>query len=135
MCSSFVYAWSASSQPNADKRQGKAGPEPDRTGPVRPVVQRSYFLDSAPSFAGESEASGVEEDGQQEGSGGGGEGWQAAIEWDGIAKLLVSEEARMEFSSLCRAFDEITHALQTEVGQGFFLSYLFFLFIIIIIVF
>lgn len=77
----------------------------------------------------------MEEDGQQEGSGRGGEGWQAAIEWDGIAKLLVSEEARMEFSSLRRAFDEITHALHTEVGQGFFLSFLFFLFIIIIIVF
>ncbi|KAF8403063.1 hypothetical protein HHK36_011157 [Tetracentron sinense] len=39
------------------------------------------------------------------------------IDWDGMAKLLVSEEARKEFSSLRRAFDEVNTTLQTKFSQ------------------
>ncbi|KAI3895461.1 hypothetical protein MKW92_050926 [Papaver armeniacum] len=39
------------------------------------------------------------------------------IDWDGMAKLLVSEEARKEFSSLRRAFDEVNSTLQTRFSQ------------------
>ncbi|TXG49605.1 hypothetical protein EZV62_025480 [Acer yangbiense] len=36
------------------------------------------------------------------------------IDWDGMAKMLVSEEARKEFSALRRAFDEVNTTLQTK---------------------
>ncbi|RZC70395.1 hypothetical protein C5167_033516 [Papaver somniferum] len=39
------------------------------------------------------------------------------IDWGGMAKLLVSEEARKEFSSLRRAFDEVNSTLQTRFSQ------------------
>ncbi|PIA38650.1 hypothetical protein AQUCO_02700104v1 [Aquilegia coerulea] len=39
------------------------------------------------------------------------------IDWDGMAKLLVSEEARREFSKLRVAFDEVNHTLQTKFSQ------------------
>lgn len=39
------------------------------------------------------------------------------IDWDGMAKLLVSDEARKEFSSLRRAFEEVNSALQTKFSQ------------------
>ncbi|XP_077236331.1 ATP synthase subunit d, mitochondrial-like [Tasmannia lanceolata] len=39
------------------------------------------------------------------------------IDWDGMAKMLVSEEARKEFSTLRRAFDEVNTALQTKFSQ------------------
>ncbi|XP_068663540.1 ATP synthase subunit d, mitochondrial-like [Aristolochia californica] len=40
-----------------------------------------------------------------------------AIDWDGMAKLLVSDEARKEFVNLRHAFDEVNHALQTKFSQ------------------
>ncbi|KAM0938801.1 putative ATP synthase, F0 complex, subunit D [Dioscorea sansibarensis] len=40
-----------------------------------------------------------------------------AIDWDGMAKMLVSDEARKEFANLRRAFDEVNHALQTKFSQ------------------
>ncbi|KAJ0970075.1 hypothetical protein J5N97_022952 [Dioscorea zingiberensis] len=40
-----------------------------------------------------------------------------AIDWDGMAKMLVSEEARKEFANLRRAFDEVNHTLQTKFSQ------------------
>ncbi|KAK6929227.1 ATP synthase, F0 complex, subunit D, mitochondrial [Dillenia turbinata] len=39
------------------------------------------------------------------------------IDWDGMAKLLVSDEARKEFSSLRRAFDEVNSQLQTKFSM------------------
>ncbi|KAL0449727.1 UNVERIFIED_CONTAM: ATP synthase subunit d, mitochondrial [Sesamum latifolium] len=39
------------------------------------------------------------------------------IEWEGMAKLLVSEEARREFATLRRAFDEVNTQLQTKFSQ------------------
>ncbi|KAG6601148.1 ATP synthase subunit d, mitochondrial [Cucurbita argyrosperma subsp. argyrosperma] len=39
------------------------------------------------------------------------------IDWDGMAKLLVSDEARKEFSNLRRAFEEVNSALQTKFSQ------------------
>ncbi|XP_028782063.1 ATP synthase subunit d, mitochondrial [Neltuma alba] len=39
------------------------------------------------------------------------------IDWDGMAALLVSDEARREFATLRRAFDEVNHALQTKFSQ------------------
>lgn len=39
------------------------------------------------------------------------------IDWDGMAKLLVSDEARKEFATLRRAFDEVNTALQTKFSQ------------------
>ncbi|XP_050386207.1 ATP synthase subunit d, mitochondrial [Argentina anserina] len=39
------------------------------------------------------------------------------IDWDGMAKLMVSDEARKEFASLRRAFDEVNHTLQTKFSQ------------------
>lgn len=39
------------------------------------------------------------------------------IDWDGMAKLLVYEEARKEFSSLRRAFDEVNTTLETKFSQ------------------
>ncbi|KAG1330073.1 ATP synthase subunit d, mitochondrial [Cocos nucifera] len=40
-----------------------------------------------------------------------------SIDWDGMAKLLVSDEARKEFVNLRRTFDEVNHALQTKFSQ------------------
>ncbi|PON54480.1 ATPase, F0 complex, subunit D, mitochondrial [Trema orientale] len=39
------------------------------------------------------------------------------IDWDGMAKLLVSDEARKEFTTLRRAFDEVNTTLQTKFSQ------------------
>ncbi|KAG9138289.1 hypothetical protein Leryth_001494 [Lithospermum erythrorhizon] len=39
------------------------------------------------------------------------------IDWDGMAKLIVSDEAKKEFSSLRRAFDEVNSQLQTKFSQ------------------
>lgn len=39
------------------------------------------------------------------------------IDWEGMAKLLVSDEARKEFSSLRRSFDEVNSQLQTKFSQ------------------
>ncbi|KAG8087385.1 hypothetical protein GUJ93_ZPchr0010g9589 [Zizania palustris] len=39
------------------------------------------------------------------------------IDWSGMAKLLVSEEARKEFATLRRAFDEVNHQLETKFSQ------------------
>ncbi|KAL8496747.1 hypothetical protein ACS0TY_020427 [Phlomoides rotata] len=39
------------------------------------------------------------------------------IDWEGMAKLLVSEDARREFSNLRRAFDEVNTQLQTKFSQ------------------
>ncbi|KAI8523977.1 hypothetical protein RHMOL_Rhmol13G0113900 [Rhododendron molle] len=36
------------------------------------------------------------------------------IDWEGMAKLLVSDEARKEFATLRRAFDEVNTSLQTK---------------------
>jgi len=40
-----------------------------------------------------------------------------SIDWDGMAKLLVSGEARKEFATLRRAFDEVNTTLQTKFSQ------------------
>ncbi|CAN6203752.1 unnamed protein product [Urochloa humidicola] len=40
-----------------------------------------------------------------------------AINWDGLAKMLVSEEARKEFANLRRAFEDVNHQLQTKFLQ------------------
>lgn len=40
-----------------------------------------------------------------------------SIDWDGMAKMLVSDEARKEFYSLRRAFDEVNTTLQTKFSQ------------------
>ena len=42
------------------------------------------------------------------------------IDWEGMAKLLVSDEARKEFFTLRRAFDEVNTQLQTKFSQVFF---------------
>lgn len=39
------------------------------------------------------------------------------IDWDGMAKLLVSDEARKEFANLRRAFNEVNSQLQTKFSQ------------------
>ncbi|XP_057426930.1 ATP synthase subunit d, mitochondrial [Lotus japonicus] len=39
------------------------------------------------------------------------------IDWEGMAKLLVSDEARREFSNLRRAFDDVNSQLQTKFSQ------------------
>ncbi|KAF2318580.1 hypothetical protein GH714_009093 [Hevea brasiliensis] len=39
------------------------------------------------------------------------------IDWEGMAKLIVSDEARKEFASLRRAFDEVNSTLQTKFSQ------------------
>ncbi|CAI9778404.1 unnamed protein product [Fraxinus pennsylvanica] len=39
------------------------------------------------------------------------------IDWEGMAKLLVSDEARKEFATLRRAFDEVNTQLQTKFSQ------------------
>ncbi|RWW71638.1 hypothetical protein BHE74_00020607 [Ensete ventricosum] len=43
-----------------------------------------------------------------------------SIDWDGMNKLLVSEEARKEFTNLRRAFDEVNHQLQTKLSQVYY---------------
>ncbi|KAL1545191.1 ATP synthase subunit d, mitochondrial [Salvia divinorum] len=40
-----------------------------------------------------------------------------AIDWEGMTKLLVSDEARREFATLRRAFDEVNTQLQTKFSQ------------------
>lgn len=39
------------------------------------------------------------------------------IDWDGMAKLLVTDEARREFFNLRRAFDEVNTQLETKFSQ------------------
>jgi F-type H+-transporting ATPase subunit d len=39
------------------------------------------------------------------------------IDWEGMAKLLVSDDARREFYNLRRAFDEVNTQLQTKFSQ------------------
>lgn len=39
------------------------------------------------------------------------------IDWEGMAKLLVSDEARKEFATLRRAFDEVNTTLSTKFSQ------------------
>ncbi|CAA2966999.1 ATP synthase subunit d, mitochondrial [Olea europaea subsp. europaea] len=39
------------------------------------------------------------------------------IDWEGMAKLLVSDEARKEFATLRRAFDEVNTQLQTKFSK------------------
>ncbi|KAK9124341.1 hypothetical protein Sjap_013943 [Stephania japonica] len=39
------------------------------------------------------------------------------INWDGLGKLLVSDEVRKEFINLCHAFDEVNQTLQTKFSQ------------------
>lgn len=36
------------------------------------------------------------------------------IDWDGIAKLIVTEEARKEFFNLRRTFEDVNNALKTK---------------------
>ncbi|GFZ20528.1 hypothetical protein Acr_28g0012330 [Actinidia rufa] len=40
-----------------------------------------------------------------------------SIDWEGMAKLMVSDEARKEFATLRRTFDEVNTALQTKFSQ------------------
>ena len=47
---------------------------------------------------------------------------KSMIDWDGMAKLLISEESRKEFANLRRAFDEVNHDLQTKFSQVYSLS-------------
>ncbi|CAN6470891.1 unnamed protein product [Victoria cruziana] len=42
---------------------------------------------------------------------------RATIDWEGMAKLLVTDDARREFANLRRAFDEVNHTLQTKFSQ------------------
>lgn len=51
-----------------------------------------------------------------------------SIDWDGMAKMLVSDEARREFFNLRRTFDEVNTAFQTKFSLVF-LSLHFSLFI------
>lgn len=46
-----------------------------------------------------------------------------SIDWDGMAKMLVSDEARKEFFTLPRAFDEVNSTLQTKFSQVCFLIF------------
>ncbi|KAK7343836.1 hypothetical protein VNO77_12889 [Canavalia gladiata] len=39
------------------------------------------------------------------------------IDWEGMAKLLVSDEARREFANLRRAFDDVNSQLETKFSQ------------------
>ncbi|KAF9674841.1 hypothetical protein SADUNF_Sadunf10G0168800 [Salix dunnii] len=43
------------------------------------------------------------------------------VDWDGMAKLLVSDEARKEFATLRRAFNEVNAQLGTKFSQNIFL--------------
>ncbi|CAI9105207.1 OLC1v1004081C2 [Oldenlandia corymbosa var. corymbosa] len=40
-----------------------------------------------------------------------------SIDWDGMAKLIVSDEARKEFANLRRAFTEVNSQLETKFSQ------------------
>ncbi|KAJ8480226.1 hypothetical protein OPV22_023953 [Ensete ventricosum] len=40
-----------------------------------------------------------------------------SIDWDGMAKLIVSDGARKEFANLRRSFDEVNNQLQTKFSQ------------------
>ncbi|WOL14129.1 hypothetical protein Cni_G22909 [Canna indica] len=40
-----------------------------------------------------------------------------SIDWDGMAKLLVSDEARKEFSNLRHAFNEVNQQLKTKFSM------------------
>ncbi|KAK2983932.1 hypothetical protein RJ640_012409 [Escallonia rubra] len=40
-----------------------------------------------------------------------------SIDWNGMAKMIVSEEASREFATLRRAFDEVNTTLQTKFSQ------------------
>ncbi|KAL9687304.1 hypothetical protein QQ045_031704 [Rhodiola kirilowii] len=42
---------------------------------------------------------------------------KTTIDWDGLAKLLISDEAKKEFANLRRTFDEVNHALETNFSQ------------------
>ncbi|CAL5426563.1 unnamed protein product [Camellia sinensis] len=39
------------------------------------------------------------------------------IDWEGMAKLIVSDQARKEFATLRRAFDEVNTSLTTKFSQ------------------
>ncbi|KAK8546182.1 hypothetical protein V6N13_067409 [Hibiscus sabdariffa] len=39
------------------------------------------------------------------------------IDWEGMAKLLVSDAARKEFANLRRTFDDVNSTLQTKFSQ------------------
>ncbi|EYU18878.1 hypothetical protein ABFS82_04G190300 [Erythranthe guttata] len=39
------------------------------------------------------------------------------IDWEGMAKLLVTDDARREFATLRRAFDDVNTQLQTKFSQ------------------
>ncbi|KAE8679458.1 ATP synthase subunit d [Hibiscus syriacus] len=39
------------------------------------------------------------------------------IDWEGMAKLLVSDEACKEFATIRRTFDEVNSTLQTKFSQ------------------
>ncbi|GKC24417.1 ATP synthase subunit d, mitochondrial [Tanacetum coccineum] len=39
------------------------------------------------------------------------------IDWDGMAKMIVTDEAKKDFSSLRRAFEEVNSTLQTKFSQ------------------
>lgn len=39
------------------------------------------------------------------------------IDWDGMAKMIVSEEARKEFFNLRRTFEEVNHTLETKFSM------------------
>ncbi|XP_027118814.1 ATP synthase subunit d, mitochondrial-like [Coffea arabica] len=39
------------------------------------------------------------------------------IDWEGMAKFVVSDEARKEFANLRRTFDEVNSQLQTKFSQ------------------
>ncbi|RWW04189.1 hypothetical protein GW17_00032611 [Ensete ventricosum] len=41
-----------------------------------------------------------------------------SIDWDGMAKLIVSDGARKEFANLRRSFDEVNNQLQTKFSQS-----------------
>ncbi|XWS57344.1 hypothetical protein CRYUN_Cryun09bG0166400 [Craigia yunnanensis] len=40
------------------------------------------------------------------------------IDWEGMAKLLVSDEASKEFATIHHTFDEVNSILQTKFSQG-----------------
>ncbi|KAM7276042.1 hypothetical protein ACFE04_017908 [Oxalis oulophora] len=40
-----------------------------------------------------------------------------AIDWEGMAKLLVTDEARREFANLRRAFNDVNSQLETKFSQ------------------
>jgi len=39
------------------------------------------------------------------------------IDWDGMSKLLISDNARREFFNLCRAYEEVKRTLDTKFSQ------------------